>query len=87
MGGLDSRFSCMAARMGRLSFDLLEAVKNVVGCGSVWDLQFQAGYNMYLLSLFYFHFLYLQNYWQVLTLNFQIVFFVSSYSRAVFFGL
>ena len=43
MGGLDSRFSCMAARMGRLSFDLLEAVKNVVGCGSVWVLWFQAG--------------------------------------------
>ena len=38
MGRLDSRFPCMAARMGRLSFDLLEAVENVVGCGSVWAL-------------------------------------------------
>ena len=38
MGGLDSRLSCVAAGMERLSPDLLQAVKNVVGCGRVWDL-------------------------------------------------
>ena len=38
MGGLDSRFSCMTAGMERLSFDLLQDVKNVVVCGNVWDL-------------------------------------------------
>ena len=38
MGGLDSRFSCMAVVIERLSFDLVEAVKNVVGYGNVWDL-------------------------------------------------
>ena len=38
MGWLDSKFSCMAAGIERLSFDLLEAVKNVMGCGNVWDL-------------------------------------------------
>ena len=38
MGGLDSRFPCMAAGMERLSFDLPQDAKNVVGCGNVWDL-------------------------------------------------
>ena len=38
MGGLDARFFCVAAGMERLSPDLLQAVKNVVGRGSVWDL-------------------------------------------------
>ena len=38
MGGLDSRFSCMAAGMERFSFDLLQVVKIVVGCGNKWDL-------------------------------------------------
>ena len=35
---MDSRFSCMAAAMERLSLDILRAVKNILGCGSVWDL-------------------------------------------------
>ena len=35
---MDSRFSCMAAVMERLSLDISRAVKNIVGCGSVWDL-------------------------------------------------
>ena len=43
MGSLDSRFSCVVAWMERLSLDLLQAVKNIVGCGSVWNLQPQAG--------------------------------------------
>ena len=34
MGGLDSRLSCVAAGMERLSSDLLQAVKNMVG---VWE--------------------------------------------------
>ena len=38
MGGLDSRFYCMAAGMKRLSLDLSRVVKNIVGCGSVWNL-------------------------------------------------
>ena len=38
MGGLNLRFSCVAAGMERLSSDLSHAVKNVVGCGSVWNL-------------------------------------------------
>ena len=33
-----ARFSCMAVGMEKLSFDLLQAVKNVVGCGNLWDL-------------------------------------------------
>ena len=37
-GGMDSRFSCMVAGMERLSLDLSEAVKNIVGCGSVSNL-------------------------------------------------
>ena len=35
MGGLDSRFSCVATGMETLFPHLLQAVKNVVGCGSV----------------------------------------------------
>ena len=38
MGGLDSRFSCVAAGIERLSLDLSEAVRNIVGCGTVWNL-------------------------------------------------
>ena len=38
MGGLDSRFSCVVVGMERLSLDLLQAVTNIVGCGSVWNL-------------------------------------------------
>ena len=38
-GWMGSRFSCEVAGMERLSLDLLRAVKNKVGCGSVWNLQ------------------------------------------------
>ena len=38
MGGLDLRLFCVDAGMERLSPDLLQAVENVVGCRSVWDL-------------------------------------------------
>ena len=37
MGRLGSRFSCMATGMERLSLDLLGAVKNILGCESVWN--------------------------------------------------
>ena len=43
MSGLDSKFSCVAEGMERLSLDLLQVVKNIMGCGSVWNLQSQAG--------------------------------------------
>ena len=43
MGVLDSRFSCVAAEMQRLSLDFSQAVKNMMGYGSVWYLQPQAG--------------------------------------------
>ena len=39
---MGSRFFCVAAGMERLSLDLLRAVKNIVGCGSVWNLQSHA---------------------------------------------
>ena len=32
-----SRYFCVAAGMGRFFLDLTEAVKNVAGCGSVWN--------------------------------------------------
>ena len=35
---MGSRFSCMAARMEILSLDILQAVKNIVECGCVWNL-------------------------------------------------
>ena len=35
---MGSRFSCVAAGMERLSLDHLKDVKNIVGCGSVWNL-------------------------------------------------
>ena len=35
---MGSRFSCVAVGMERLSLDLSQAVKNIVGCGSVWNL-------------------------------------------------
>ena len=35
---MGSRFSCMAAGMERLYLDLLQAVKNIVGHGSTWNL-------------------------------------------------
>ena len=34
---MGSRFSFVAAGMERLSLDLAKAVKNTVGCGSVWN--------------------------------------------------
>ena len=34
--------SFVAAGMGRLSLDLLQPVKNIVGYGSVWNLQSHA---------------------------------------------
>ena len=37
-GGMGSRFSCVATGMERLSLDLLQAVKNIARCGSVWNL-------------------------------------------------
>ena len=37
-GGMGSKFSCVAAGMERLSLDLSRVVKNIVGCGSVWNL-------------------------------------------------
>ena len=39
---MGSGFSCTAAGMGRLSLDISQAVKNIVGCGSVWNLLSQA---------------------------------------------
>ena len=35
--GLNSRFSCMATGVERLSLDLSQAVKNIVRCGNVWN--------------------------------------------------
>ena len=35
---MGSRFPCVAERMERLSLDLIQAVENIVGCGSVWNL-------------------------------------------------
>ena len=32
-----SRYSCVAAGIETFSLDLMQAVKNVVGCGSVCD--------------------------------------------------
>ena len=34
---MGTRFSCMTAGMEILSLDLMQAVKNIVGCGSVWN--------------------------------------------------
>ena len=36
-----SRFSCVAAGMERFFLDLMEAVKNGAGCGSVWNSKLQ----------------------------------------------
>ena len=36
-GGMGSRFSYVATAMERLSLDLVQAVKNIVGCWSVWN--------------------------------------------------
>ena len=36
---MGSRFSSVAAEMERLTLNLLQAVKNIVGCGNVWNLQ------------------------------------------------
>ena len=35
---MGSRISCVAARMERLSLDLPRAAKNIMGCGSLWNL-------------------------------------------------
>ena len=35
---MGSRFSCVSVEIERLSLDLSVAVKNIVGCGSVWNL-------------------------------------------------
>ena len=35
---MGSKFSCVAAGMERLSFDQLQAVKNIVECDSVWNV-------------------------------------------------
>ena len=35
---MGSRFSCVVTGMERLSLDLLQAVKNIVGCRGVWNL-------------------------------------------------
>ena len=34
---MGTRFSCMTAGMEILSLDLMQAVKNILGCGSVWN--------------------------------------------------
>ena len=39
MSRLDSRFSCVAAGMERLSLDLSRVAKNIVGCRNVWKLE------------------------------------------------
>ena len=36
--GMGGRFSCVPAGMKRHSLDFLLAVKNIVGCESVWNL-------------------------------------------------
>ena len=35
---MGSRFSCVAARMEKLSLDLPRAAKNIMRCGSLWNL-------------------------------------------------
>ena len=35
--GMSSRFSCVATGIRRLSLDFEQAVKNLVGCASVWN--------------------------------------------------
>ena len=35
--GMGQRFSCMPTGMERHSLDLLQAVKNIMGCESVWN--------------------------------------------------
>ena len=37
-GRTSSRFSCLATGMERLSLDFPRAVKNIVRCGSLWNL-------------------------------------------------
>ena len=37
MKGMGGRFSCVPAGMERYSLDLPRAVKNIVGCESVWN--------------------------------------------------
>ena len=53
--GIGSRFSCVPAGMKRHSLDLLQAVKNIVGCGSVCMIFFsqpfhQSYHYLYLLA-------------------------------------